>query len=107
MHAIFWQLYAAHPAILKALADLQSAAAAASASEAASSDAAAAGASAAAVGAVEGGLEMQSGAHRAAAQVLAGHKVNYPCNSVSRDVVVFMEAKKPILCNNQKKVRFA
>lgn len=44
--------------------------------------------------------------HRAAAQVLQGHKVNYPCNSVSRDVVVFMEAKKPILCNNQKKVRF-
>jgi hypothetical protein len=46
-----------------------------------------------------------SGAVKAAAQVLGGHhQLNYPCNSVSRDVVVFMEARKPVLCNNQKKI---
>jgi hypothetical protein len=32
------------------------------------------------------------------------HRGVYPCNSISRDVIVFMEAKKPVLCNNQKKV---
>jgi len=46
-----------------------------------------------------------SGAVKAAAQVLGEHhQLNYPCNSVSRDVVVFMEARKPVLCNNQKKI---
>ena len=36
--------------------------------------------------------------------IMAYHEQLYPCNSISRDVIVFMEAKKPILCNNQKKV---
>ena len=41
---------------------------------------------------------------QADAEVEKEHKGVYPCNSISRDVIVYMESKKPILCNNQKKV---
>ena len=121
LHAIFWALYRAHPAIARA-------GPAAAATAAAATAAAATAATSPAVGAEEEeGKDLPSsleegpgscssssnsssssninGAVKAAAQVLGGHhQLNYPCNSVSRDVVVFMEARKPVLCNNQKKI---
>lgn len=61
LHAIFWELYLAHPALLLPSTE-------------------------------------------ADADVEKEHRGVYPCNSISRDIIIYMESKKPVLCNNQKKV---
>ncbi|EWM23237.1 hypothetical protein Naga_100917g1 [Nannochloropsis gaditana] len=61
LHAIFWELYLAHPALLLPSTQADS-------------------------------------------KVEKEHGGLYPCNSIARDVVVYMESRKPVLCNNQRKV---
>jgi len=136
LHAIFWALYRAHPAIARAGPAAAVAAAAAVATETSTAAAAAAAeeewksmppsmeeggggggggggrgigcghsSSSESSSSSSSSSSNASGAVKAAAQVLGGHhQLNYPCNSVSRDVVIYMEARKPVLCNNQKKM---
>jgi len=135
LHAIFWALYRAHPAIARAgpAAAVVAAAAATETSTAAAAAAAEEEGKSMPPSMEEGGgggrgggggggggrgigcghssssesssSSNASGAVKAAALVLGGHhQLNYPCNSVSRDVVIYMEARKPVLCNNQKKM---
>jgi hypothetical protein len=57
--------------------------------------------------ALEGGAEAQAatqGGGQQQQQQQQQHWMVYPCNSVSRDVVIFMESRRPTLCNNQKKI---
>lgn len=92
LHAIFWELCKAHPAH----PDRREAAAAAAAAAGSSTGSAQedgkageAGSSSSSAAASEG-----AAAATAAAKFEMEHRQVYPCNSVSRDVVVFMEAKK-------------
>ena len=96
LHAIFWALYFAHPAITRALPLAEQEEVLMKGASVDSSNSSTCS---------TGSASNNSGAVKAAAQVLHGHHpLNYPCNSISRDVVVFMEARKPVLCNNQKKM---
>lgn len=125
LHAIFWTLYRSHPAIVRVGHAAASAAAAAMGLQWARVSHAEGGGANAGMDCAHGdmpgsmsesggltcssdanaGKQNMDGAVRAAAQVFEGHhQLNYPCNSVARDVVVFMEARKPVLCNNQKKI---
>jgi hypothetical protein len=122
LHAIFWELCKAHPSHPE-----QRDKDAANASDALSPSGSTAASQSATGTAADGSVTA------AVARKEMTHSHVYPCNSVSRDVVVFMEAKKvrpsaerevwkadgqwsesivwcvlvcvqPILCNNQKKV---
>ncbi|GAB5032168.1 Hypothetical protein NocV09_00801350 [Nannochloropsis oceanica] len=105
LHAIFWALYRAHPAIARAGPAAAATAATSSAVDAEENEGKDMPSGLEGPGSSSSSGSSNSGAVKAAAQVLGEHhQLNYPCNSVSRDVVVFMEARKPVLCNNQKKI---